>query len=248
MIKAITIDDEKNCTDVLDWMLTTYCPNVQILAACNSAHEGVEAIKKYQPDVVFLDIEMPRMNGFELLQQFQTVNFDVIFTTAYNQFAIKAFKVCAIDYLLKPIDPDELQLAVAKVDQKTKNLSKQQLELLLQNIKLTTKMPLNRVALSTQNGLEFFVIDEIVRCQSDSNYTVIHFTNQSSLLVSKSLKDIENILTDYQFYRIHASHLVNAAYIKKYVKGDGGYVVLSNGEQISVSRNKKEDFIRFLNA
>lgn len=238
-IKAIIIDDEGHCRETLEWELGEHCPQVEVLDKCASAYEGMYAIQQQQPDLVFLDIEMPKMNGFEMLKALGEVDFKVVFTTAYDQFAIKAFRVSALDYLLKPIDGDLLKQAVAKMDATGAPLSQNaQLDLLLKQLGRTT--PASRVALPTADGLEMVETQEILHCESDSNYTNMHFESGRKLVISRTLKDIEELLKDFGFLRVHNSALINLAHVRKYVKGDGGYVVLSDGSHINVSRSRKQ--------
>jgi len=242
-INAIIIDDEAACTESLSLELQMYCPQVNILSSCHSAAEGLSSIVKFKPDLVFLDIEMPRMNGFELLNQLKQINFEVIFVTAYDQFALKAFKFSAIDYLLKPIVYEDLIAAVNKVEQRIiKNLGSDHLEALLSNINFLNKN-LSTIAVPSLEGLEFVPVEEINYCEAQVNYTSIHKTDGSSILLSKTLKNVESMLENHQFIRIHQSYLINIAHLKKYIRGQGGYVIMRNGANLPVSRNKKDDFI-----
>jgi two-component system LytT family response regulator len=244
-IKTIIIDDELHCINTLSRQLEKYCPQVKLLTKCESALAGMQAIAALQPDLVFLDIEMPRMNGFEMLQQMQKINFEVIFTTAYDQFAIKAIRFSALDYLLKPIDREELQGAVEKVSlRKDRFLSNQQLEMLLSNLH-HQKNGLQKIALPTMEGYELVIAAHIIRCESDGNYTQVFFKNGQKLLVSKTLKDIEELLAGHHFFRVHHSHLINLNEINRYIKGDGGYVVMSDNVNVNVARSKKDALLKF---
>ncbi len=239
---AIIIDDEANALDVLEMQLVQFCKDVEVIAKCDGGEKGIAAIKKYNPNLVFLDIEMPHKNGFDVLKDTSQFNYDVIFTTAYDQFAIKAFKVSAIDYLLKPIDIVELQQAIEKVkNKKTNNNLDEKLKTLLTNLqpqKLT-----NKIALPIGDGLQFMDPNEIVRCESESNYTHIFLLNGKKLTIAKTLKDVEENLDGTPFYRLHQSHLVNMNHISKFFKGDSAYVLMNDGAQITISRNKKEAFM-----
>ena len=198
MIKAILIDDETHCRETLSIQLKKYCSEVQLLAQSILAAEGLEAIARHQPDVVFLDVEMPTMNGFEMLQQFSQIPFDVIFTTGYDAYAIKAIRFSAIDYLLKPIDKDELKKAVAKVSQKADHSLNQQLDVLLE--KLDNKHPfLQKIALPTLDGFELVSLENILHCEADSNYTQVVLKNAKKILVSRTLKEIEELLEGHVF-------------------------------------------------
>jgi two-component system LytT family response regulator len=238
---AILIDDEKNALEMLEWMLQKNCPEVDIKAMCDSPLEGLEKIKSIKPDLIFLDIEMPQLNGFDLLDRLGKHDSDVIFTTAYNQFAIKAFKKCALDYLLKPIDPEDLKSAVQKAQNKKSKISAEQLEMLLNYVK-PEKPKTKRVALTATDHLIFVDTDKIVYCESDSNYTIFFLADGQKVIVSKTLKDVEEILEGADFFRIHASYLINMKHVSKFTRGDGGYVVMSNNQHITVSRKKKDEF------
>jgi two-component system LytT family response regulator len=243
MIKAILIDDEKHCRETLSIQLEKYCPEVQLLAQCSSAEEGLQAIARLHPDVVFLDVEMPLMNGFEMLGQLQEISFELIFTTGYDSYAIKAIRFSALDYLLKPIDKDDLKKAVAKLSRKTGHILTQQLDILLS--KLENKgVNLQKIALPTLDGFELVPVANILRCESDSNYTNVHLKTGRKIMVSRTLKEIEELLEGPSFLRVHHSHLVNLNEITRYVRGEGGYVILSDNSSISVSRNRKEAFLQ----
>jgi two-component system LytT family response regulator len=243
MIKAILIDDEKHCRETLSIQLERYCPEVKLLAECSSAQQGLEAIALHRPDVVFLDVEMPGMNGFEMLQQVPNISFELIFTTGYDAYAIKAIRFSALDYLLKPIDKEELKKAVNKVHQKTDHKLTEQLDILLE--KLGNKQAsLQKIALPTQDGFELVPLENIMHCESDSNYTHIVLKNGKKLLVSRTLKEIEELLEGHPFLRVHHSHLVNLNEITRYIRGEGGYVVMSDNTSISVSRSRKDALLK----
>lgn len=244
MIRAVIVDDEVHCVEMLSWQLEKYCPQVQVVATCASGIEGKTVIAEKKPDLVFLDIEMPRMNGFEMLQSIPKIDFDVIFTTAYDQFAIRAIKFSALDYLLKPIDKDELRASLDKIKASPNQLiSSQQLNLLLSNLH-QAQNGLQKIALPTLEGYEMVLSEQIVRCESDSNYTLIFLKNNGKTVVSKTLKEVEELLEGHHFFRVHHSHLINLNEIKKYVKGDGGYLVMSDNSTVSVSRSKKDALLR----
>jgi two-component system LytT family response regulator len=226
---------------MLEYLLLKHCPQVKVLQLCKSAQEGIEAIEKHQPDLVFLDIEMPRMNGFDMLKAIPDIKFNVIFTTAYDQFAIKAFRFSAIDYLLKPVDPDELKEAVAKYETMKRPVTKPQLDSLYENIG-NKGNEIRKIALTTAESLIFIDTDRIICCESDSNYTYFHLSEGEKILVSKTLKEAEELLSGMGFFRIHASYLINMKHVVKFVRGDGGYVLMSNNQHITVSRKKKEEF------
>jgi len=241
MIRAIAIDDEKDALEILEHIIKRNCPEVELVALCNSPIEGLEKIKELKPDLLFLDIEMPQLNGFDLLDRLGKYDFDVVFTTAYNQFAMRALKVCAIDYLLKPIDIDELKIAVQKSDGKKSRVSNQQLEMLMSYFK--PERPKNRrIALTVSDHLIFVETTDIIYCESDSNYTIFFLTNGEKVMISKTLKDVEEILEGSDFFRVHASYLINMKHVNKFTRGDGGYIVMSNNQHITVSRKKKDVF------
>jgi two-component system LytT family response regulator len=243
-IKVLLVDDEKHCLETLSWQLTKFCPHVEIVAACNSADQALEVLRNNTVDLTFLDIEMPHMNGFEMLQQFKRIPFEIIFTTAYDMFAVKAFKFSALDYLLKPIDKDELILAVEKVKHKrAQPILPEQLNILFQSL-YQQAQPSQKIALPTMDGLEFIKAEDIVHCQSEGNYTHIYLKDGAKFLICRTLKETEELLDGHNFLRVHHSHLINLNHIKKYVKGDGGYVIMSNNTSISVSRSRKEELLR----
>lgn len=245
MINAILIDDEPYCVEVLATLLQKYCPEVNLLATCASGEEGLKAIRDGKPDLVFLDVEMPHMNGFQMLEALPAVDFDLIFTTSYDQYAIKAIRFSALDYLLKPIDREELQRAVQKAGRRTPAPLTQQLELLLQKINQPATR-VNKVALPTMEGLQMITVNNIISCASDSNYTVLQLKDKQKLVVSRTLKEIEELLEEHSFLRVHHSYLANLNEVNKYVKGEGGYLVMSDGSHIDVSRSRKDSVVRKL--
>ena len=241
MIRAIAIDDERDALEMLEHILKRNCPEVELVALCDSPLDGLEKIKSLKPDLLFLDIEMPQLNGFDLLDRLGKYDFDVIFTTAYNQFAIRALKVCALDYLLKPIDIDELKEAVQKSASRKLRVSNEQLEMLMNYFK-PEKPKARRIALTVSDHLIFVETSDIIYCESDSNYTVFFLANGEKVMISKTLKDVEEILEGSDFFRVHASYLINMKHVRKFTRGDGGYVVMSNNQHITVSRKKKDEF------
>jgi len=239
MIQTIIIDDERHSCDALKMLLDKCCPQIQVAAICHSANEGIKKINELKPDLIFLDIEMPYMNGFQMLEQLSIIDFEIIFTTSYDQYAITAFKFSALDYLLKPVDREELEKAVQKVSKKTNPAISQQLEILLQRINQPAK-PVHRIALPTMQGLEFVPVESITHCSSSNNYTEFFLKDKKKLLVSRTLKEAEDMLADHAFLRVHHSHIVNLNAITRYVKGEGGYLVLADGSTVDVSRSRKE--------
>ncbi len=241
MIRTIIIDDETKGRQVLQQMLTKYCPSIEIVSMASTAKEGRKAITEHHPDLVFLDVEMPHENGFEMLEHFQQIDFNIIFVTAHHHYAINAIRVSALDYLLKPVNLKELKAAVEKAESKTKNEAiADQMNVLLQNLKNVHP----KIGLPTRNGLVFVQIEDIIRCESDSNYTTIHLTSREKYVAAKTLKEFDELLSKHEFIRIHQSHLINASHIKQYVRGDGGSVILSNGSSIEVSRRHKEQLLQ----
>lgn len=246
MIKAIVVDDEKNALEMLEWQLQNFCPQIQVVALCRSVDEGIAAIELHHPHLVFLDIEMPRRNGFELVAHFPSHPFEIIFTTAYDQFAIRAFRYAALDYLLKPIDADDLVQAVERFERRDRQQEfTQQLQVLLEQYKQPHSLP-GKVPFATSEGIVFIKPDTIIRCESSNNYTTLFFTDGSKLLLSKTLKDVEDILQPYGFCRIHHSHLINPQQMQRYLKTEGGFIQMSDGTEVPVSRQRKEEVLKVL--
>ncbi|MCR6719324.1 MAG: LytTR family DNA-binding domain-containing protein [Chitinophagaceae bacterium] len=243
MIRAILVDDEKNALEMMEWLLKTYCPQVEIVAMCNSGEMGLEAIQRHQPDVVFLDIEMPKMNGFDMLEKFDRLNFEVVFCTAYDQFAIRAFKYSALNYLLKPVDPEDLKSTIQRIEEKKQIPTRQQFEMLMQQIRQPSKATPQRIALTAADGLVFVPTADIIYCEAESNYTNVILTAGRKILISKVLKEIDEALSGPDFYRVHSSFLINISHIKKFVRGDGGYIIMDNDATVSISRNRKQEFM-----
>ena len=244
MLKAIIVDDEPYCCESLITLLEDK-REVQIIAVCHSGADALSAIKKYSPDLVFLDVEMPWMNGFEMLEQLPQVNFEIIFTTSYDQYALKAIRFSAIDYLLKPVDNDELQRAIQKVAHRSQKPVTQQLEILLQKFNHPST-PIHKIALPTMEGLQMVPVESIISCESDSNYTILQLKGNKRVIVSRTLKEIEELLEEHSFIRVHRCYLANLNEIEKYVRGEGGYLVMSDGTSLDVARNKKEVLMKKL--
>ncbi|MCX6233030.1 MAG: LytTR family DNA-binding domain-containing protein [Bacteroidetes bacterium] len=247
MIKAVIIDDEKKSRDALIGLIDRYCPEVFVLAQADGCMDGIEKVKLNKPDIVFLDIQMPDGSGFNFLEAFDEFNFEVIFATAHDQFAIKAIKYSALDYLLKPINPDDLKEAIQKyIEKQHKGEISNNIKVLLDNMKLPNSEA-KKIILSTSEGIHVIGTDEIIRCESDDYYTKFFLTDGKTILISKTLKQNEAMLSDFNFIRPHKSHLVNIKYIKSYLKVDGGYILMTDGCKIPVSRRKRDSIISMLN-
>jgi two-component system LytT family response regulator len=246
-IKTIIIDDERNSCEALQILINEYCPQLDLASICYSGAEALQKIQEVHPQLVFLDIEMPNMNGFQLLEQLPPVKFELIFTTSYDQYAIKAFKFSALDYLLKPVDREELERAVQKVSEKLSGDITQQLDILLQKINQPS-VPVQRIALPTMQGLELVSVNSIISCSSNNNYTEFFLIDKKRVLVSRTLKEIEEMLEDHSFLRVHHSHIVNLNAITRYVKGEGGYLIMADGSAIDVSRSRKEMLMQKITA
>lgn len=245
MIKAIIIDDEIHCLETLSLLLNEFCPNVQLIEQCRSAKTGLEAMHKYKPDLVFLDIEMPVMNGFELLEQFTEINFAIIFTTSYDQYAIKAIRFSALDYLLKPIDPKELITAVKKVQEQRHLPMAEQFQMLLKQVQ-GKEHQFNKIAVPTSEGFELIPADQVIHCEANDNYTHLFLKNKTKIIACRTLKEMEEQLQDFPFFvRVHHSYLVNLNEVTKYIRGEGGYLVMSDGTSVNVSRSRKESLLKW---
>lgn len=246
MVRVLIIDDEKHCCDNLQWLLKQYCPEADVAAVSNSAEDGLRQIQQLQPQLVFLDVEMPGMNGFEMLQALPDINFDIIFTTAFNQYAIRAIRFGALDYLLKPIDRDELREAIGKYQTRTQHNSLEQIVALLTHVSKNNDASFQKIALPTLHGYELVAVSKIMLCESSSNYTDVKLNDGRHMVISRTLKDVEELLDRPPFLRVHNSYLVNLEYAIRYVKGEGGYLVLNNDITIPVSRSKKEELLKFI--
>ncbi|HTE32170.1 MAG TPA: LytTR family DNA-binding domain-containing protein [Chryseolinea sp.] len=244
MLKAILVDDEQSSITSLSEKIRRHCPVVNIIAACDNARTAIESIDSLQPDLVFLDIEMPVMNGFLMLQQLQFRNFELIFTTAYDHYAIKAIRFSALDYLMKPIEIEELKLAVERAaEKKQHHNADHQLDLLLENV-LPKKAAFQRLAIPTAEGLQFIKLNDIIYLEANINYTWFHLSGNQKYVVSRTLKDYEEMLPADIFVRIHNSYIINKNFAERYIRGEGGQVVLSNGTVLDVSKRKKVEFLK----
>lgn len=246
-LKAIIVEDEKHSRETLKNLLEEFCVDVQVIETAASVDEAVTKITALHPDVVFLDIELQTGTGFDVLSQLRSINFEVIFTTAFEQYAIKAVKFSSLDYLLKPIDLEELQTSIEKAKKKkNQEVYKKQLETLMLNLK-QQHPKLNKICLSTTDGFEFINTADIIYCKAEGSYTTFILNNNSKLLVSKHLKEYESLLLEQQFMRVHNSFLINLNEVKKFVKSDGGYIIMNNNDTVSISRSKKDEFLELMN-
>lgn len=243
MLKAILVDDEQASRDTLQNYLVKYCENVQVIAQAESVSTALPLIHKHDPDIVFLDVEMPYGNAFDLLQQVGNITFETVFVTAFSHYALKALNLSASYYILKPIDIEELVLAVNRIAENRKN-KKESLhnKIVLENINTVNKQ-LQKLVLPRLDGFEVVKINDIVRCQANDNFTEFFFLNGKKELVCRTLKFYEDTLSDYGFIRIHKSHLVNSQYIKRYVKGKNGTIVMSDGSELELSQQRREHFL-----
>ncbi|MBI9065717.1 MAG: response regulator transcription factor [Salinivirgaceae bacterium] len=243
MIKALIVDDEANNRNNLESLLNKYCQSVEIIGSADSVDSAFNFIRNNKPDLVFLDIKMPKKDGFELLESLNEINFEVIIVTAYYEYAIKAIKFCALDYLLKPIDIIELTKAVdkaaVKIGTKKEN---DQLKYFVYNLKNASK----KIALTDNDKIEFVETNEIIHIVGDNNYSNVFLNSGKKKLITKTLKEFETLLTEHGFLRVHKSHLINSKYIKSYYKNDGGYIILTNDAKIPISRTKKNEILKLI--
>ena len=244
-LRAILVDDELSSLQNLQSKLVEFCPDVEVVATAQKPEDAILFIRQHKPDVIFLDIEMPRMNGFRMLDELGELDFEIIFTTAYNHYAVDAIRISAFDYLMKPVAIKELQNALERLAKYRQTHTRDKLDVLRQSLS-PNKSQEEKIAIPTNEGLEFIPIKNILHIESSSNYSKIFLTDGKNILVTKLLKDFEDILEPYNFFRVHNSHLINLAYIKKYIRGEGGQVEMQNGDVIDVARRKKEEFIRLI--
>jgi len=238
-IRTVIIDDEPDCVNLLKFELNQHCPQIEIVGTFNSSVKALNEIEILKPKLVFLDIEMPAMNAFELIQKLMPVDFNIIFVTAYNQFALKAFRFNALDYLLKPFDVNELIEAVAKAE---KNIqpSTNQLAALQRELK---GEPISKIAIPGQNGVSFIEINEILYAESSNNYTKLILSSKQQYIISKTLKDVQDVLEERNFLRVHRQYIINLNHVKQFFRGDNMYVVMNNGENIPVARSQKDKLV-----
>ncbi len=247
MIRTIIIEDEQKSRELLDAMIQKNCPELEIIGHASDVPQGVELIRSLKPDLVFLDINMPNGTGFEVLEQVSDLHFELIFATASDQHALKAIKYSACDYLLKPIDADELKAAVDKVIKKKKsNSGMDNLQFLIEHLKRADEN-YQKITLPTGNAYEIINIKDIVRCEADGSYTTFYLNDKRKLVISAGLKHYEELLPEIDFIRVHHHHLINMNHVLRFLKEDGGYAIMSDGSKIEISRRKKEAFMDRLN-
>lgn len=244
MLSAIIIDDEQKGRSALKQKIQDYCPEIEAVHEADTAEKGILLIEKLQPHIVFLDIEMPRMDGFGMLHRLREKDFHLIFTTAYDQYAIRAIRYSAFDYLLKPVDIEELRSAVARIATQPIAHTAKKLVMLEQNT--LGKDPFHKIAIPSVSGISFFDIGDIIHLEASSNYTTLHFRNHAPVTASKTLKEFEEVLPAEIFFRPHHSHLINLNFIRHYTKGDGGQIEMQNGNLVDLSRRKKDSFLKLI--
>ena len=247
MTKIILLDDEKHCTDILQSLISRVHPDYNIIGVFNDPFEAFQFIQENEIDLLFLDIEMPKMNGFKLLDKILPANFDIIFTTAYDQYAIRAFEYSAINYLLKPITEKSIVKSLSSWEQRKRKVNEEQWQL-LQGVISSPEPELNKIALPTGTGFEIMKISDIVHCKSDNNYTSFFFNDGNKTLVCRTLKEVEHLLSEHSFFRVHQSHLINSKYVKSISRQDGGVLCMSDGTKIPVSRQKREYIDKILDS
>ena len=242
-LKTVIIDDEHDAVNFIGSIIGEYCPSLEVVGKAHNVLEGVAVITDKKPGLVFLDIEMPNGTGFDLLSHFPEKYFDVVFITAFNHYAIKAIKFSAVDYILKPININEFIEAVNRVVQKRMDKSPagdESFRMLMENLKSAHP---TRLAIPTSDGMEYLNPKDIIRIEADRSYSWFHITGNRKILVSKNLKEFQDLLSDRYFFRSHNSHLINLKYVKKFIRRDGGYIEMLDGEQIPISRNRKDLFL-----
>ncbi|MFT6338005.1 MAG: two-component system LytT family response regulator [Saprospiraceae bacterium] len=245
MIRAIIIDDEINCIEVLEYEIRRLNVEIEIVSTFSQPQKALIFLEKNTVDVIFLDIEMPRMNAFQFLDSIPNIQAHIIFTTAYDHYALKAFRYYAVDYLLKPISREQLEEALERTKERTQTFEKSMINEIYSKIKSPNSV-FNKIAVPVEHGFKMIKIENIIYCEADSNYSKIHLQNEDSVLVSKTLKHFDNLLHSHGFFRVHQSKLINVNYIENYSRTDGGVVALSNGVNIMVSRANKKTFESFL--
>ena len=242
MLRVVIVDDEPDAVKFIQGIISEYCPNLEVAGTAYSAKDGVSVIMQTKPDLVFLDVQMPHGSGFDLLSSFPEKSFDVIFITAYNHYAIQAIKFSAVDYILKPVNISELIEAVNKVEQKRSSMEYRNLNYsnLLENLKAPVP---SKLAIPTTDGIEYLNTSEIIRIEADRSYSWFFLTDKKKYLVSRNLKEYQELLQDLNFFRPHNSHLINMIYVKKYIRHEGGYIEMTDGSNVPISRGKRDLFL-----
>lgn len=246
-LRAILVDDEINSLQNLQQKLTEFCPAIQIIVTAQQPEEAILFIHHYKPDVVFLDIDMPRMSGFKMIEEIEEVDFEIVFTTAYNHYAVDAIRISAFDYLVKPVSVKDLQSCVDRLAENRIRKTRERLDVLKQGLSDTASQE-DKIALPTKEGIDFIKIRDILYVESDSQNATIYLTDSKILSVTKQLKDLEELLLKYRFYRINIPYLINLQAIKRYVHGEGGEVIMQNGETLPVAKRKKEEFLKMISS
>jgi len=245
MIRTVLVDDETDNVRVMQKLLETYCPQVNIVGTAEGVESALQLIRTVKPDLAFLDIEMIQGNAFDLLNQLLPLQFQVIFVTAFDAYAIRAFKYSAVDYLLKPVDVDDLCRAVEKAEAKLAQKDMAQIRTLLENFG-AAQLSQQKMAIPTLTGLSFVKISDIIRFEAKGHYTGIYLSNGEMMLTTRNIKDFENLLPEAIFYRVHNSHIINLQRIQKYQKGRGGYVIMEDGTSIEVASRRRQEFMQRL--
>jgi two-component system LytT family response regulator len=248
MIKAVILDDETGSIDTLKWKLENYCSGIEVIASFDNPAEAVKFLKATPPDLLFLDIEMPMLTGFDVLEELgREVPFDIIFTTAYDNFGIQAVKFSALDYLLKPVQNKELKEAIEKYSRKARHqVPGEQIDVLLGNVQAEKKGKRGRIGLASKESIEFVDPHDIIVCEANSNYTNIYLAEGRKRVISKTLKEFEDMLVPYDFFRPHNSYLVNLNRVREFVRGDGGFLLMENKMKIPISKNRREELLNRL--
>ncbi len=245
MINAVIVEDEYHSAQTLEIMLKEYCPEVSLMAVYNTVEEAGKGLKTINPDLIFLDVMLPDGNGFDVLESYSGKAFNVVFTTAYDDFALKAIKFSAVDYLLKPIGIEDLKNAVGKVNSSLNKMDVGRIEALLANIKPRSEK-MSRIAFPTMEGHSFAYLHNIIRFEAEGSYSIMYLVENEKHLISRPMKEYEQLLQFEGFFRVHYSHFINLSHVKKYVKGNGGYVIMSDGTVVDVASRRKDEFLKAL--
>ena len=245
MLRAIIIDDEPKGRSILQQLIALHAPQLTVVGMAANADDGLALIDSHKPDVVFLDVEMPGKSGFDLLRELGNISFKVVFVSAHNHYSLKAIKFHAFDYLLKPIDVDELKQAIAKLFQSANSHTNEQVTEML-SASQSGNNNFGKIAISSISSIDLINVDDILYCEASGNNTFVYLIDNKKIVATKNLKEYEELLTSHRFFRIHHAYLVNLKHVAKYIKGEGGSVILSNQQELEVSRRKKQEFINSL--